>query len=211
MRTLNNTTKRSVLVILSGLMFLATFTLTGCNDIDSFIKDWVILDPIRTSGLTDSAVQAAVKREYFPNQFTVVPSDGDTVTIEGTEYTWHAVETEDYNVNLYYFAEKYGYSSANALFWAVTVIDCPQEMHNVRLSVGVNAAAVWWVNGEEVIGLYNDRQTVVDDGVSKRLTLKQGRNVIRGAIINASGAADFCARLLDANDEPITGLNVTID
>ena len=70
---------------------------------------------------------------------------------------------------------------------------------------------MWWVNGEEVIGLYNDRQTVVDDGVSKRLTLKKGRNVVRGAIINASGAADFCARFLDANDEPIKGLNVTID
>jgi hypothetical protein len=70
---------------------------------------------------------------------------------------------------------------------------------------------VWWVNGEEVIGIYNDRQSVIDDGVSKRLTLKQGPNVIRGAIVNAGGATDFCARILDANDEPVKGLTVRLD
>ena len=84
------------------------------------------------------------------------------------------------------------------LFWAVTVVNAPREMSDVRLAIGSNAASVWWVNGEEVIGIYNDRQTVIDDGVSKRLTLKQGPNVIRAAIINAGGATDFCARFLDA-------------
>jgi hypothetical protein len=39
--------------------------------------------------------------------------------------------------------------------------------------------------------------------------LKKGGNVIRAAIINAGGATDFCARLLDGNARPITG--VTID
>ena len=47
----------------------------------------------------------------------------------------------------------------------------------MRLAIGSNAASVWWVNGKEVIGIYGDRQTVVDDGVSKRLTLKKGPNV----------------------------------
>jgi hypothetical protein len=37
-----------------------------------------------------------------------------------------------------------------------------------------------------VIGI-NDRQTVIDDGVSQRLQLKKGSNVIRAAIVNASG------------------------
>jgi hypothetical protein len=46
--------------------------------------------------------------------------------------------------------------------------------------------------------------------VSKRLTLKKGRNVILAAIVNGGGATDFCARLLDANDQPITGLTVSL-
>ena len=86
------------------------------------------------------------------------------------------------------------------LFWAVTVVDAPREMSGVRLAIGSNAASVWWVNGQEVIGIYNDRQTVIDDGVSKRLTLKKGPNVIRAAIVNAGGATDFCARFLDGED-----------
>jgi hypothetical protein len=69
---------------------------------------------------------------------------------------------------------------------------------------------VWWVNGQEVLGIYGDRQTVVDDGVSKRLTLKKGPNVIRCAVVNAGGATDFCARFLDQNDQPITGLSIRL-
>ena len=96
------------------------------------------------------------------------------------------------------------------LFWAVTVVNAPREMRGVRLAIGSNAASVWWVNGKEATALYNDRQAVIDDGVSKRLTLNQGANVIRAAIVNAGGATDFCARFLDENDRPIKTLTATL-
>jgi hypothetical protein len=51
---------------------------------------------------------------------------------------------------------------------------------------------------------------VIDDGVSRRVTLRKGRNVIRAAVINGGGATDFCARFLDQNDEPIRGLVVSV-
>ena len=66
-------------------------------------------------------------------------------------------------------------------------------MPGVRLAIGSNAASVWWVNGKEVIGIYGDRQTVIDDGVSKRLTLKKGPNIVRCAVVNGGGHTDFCA------------------
>ena len=178
---------------------------------DGFLQRWLILEPIRVPGqLTDSAVQAAVKKEYFPNQFTVIPHDGDRVSVGGTELAWHAVETKDYNVNLYYFAHDLGKPTSDVLFWAVTMIHCPQEMPGVRLAVGSNAASVWWVNGKEVIGIYGDRQTVIDDGVSKRLTLQKGANMVRGAVVNGGGATDFCARFLDREDRPLTGFTVSV-
>jgi hypothetical protein len=175
---------------------------------DGFLQRWLILEPIRATGLTDSAVQAAVKTNYFTNQFTVIPHDGDIVTVGGTNLTWHAVDTTNYNVNLYHFAHALGKPTSYVLFWAVTVVNCPEEMRGVRLAVGSNAASVWWVNGQEVIGIYNDRQTVIDDGVSKRLTLKQGPNIVRCAVINGGGATDFCARFLDAEDKPLKGLTL---
>jgi hypothetical protein len=89
-------------------------------------------------------------------------------------------------------------------------VNAPQDMHDVRLAIGSNAASVWWVNGQEVIDIYGDRQTVIDDGVSHRLNLKKGSNLIRVAVVNGGGATDFCARFLDAQDKPIKGYTVTV-
>jgi hypothetical protein len=183
---------------------------TKAADADGFLRRWLLLEPIRVSGqLTQTAVREAVKTEYFPNQLTVLPHDGEAVTAGDAVLTWRAVDTINYNVNLYHFAHALGKPTSNVLFWAVTIVNAPREMPGVRLAIGSNAASVWWLNGTEVIGIYNDRQTVIDDGVSRRLTLKQGANVIRAAIINGGGATDFCARFLDAGDRPVKTISVS--
>ena len=180
-------------------------------DADGFLQRWMILEPIRVAGqLTDTAVQTLVKTAHFPDQLAVLPRDNDRVKVGDAELAWHMVDTARYNVNLYHFAYGLKKPTSNVLFWVVTVVDSPREMSGVRLAIGSNAASVWWVNGAEVIGIYNDRQTVIDDGVSKRLTLKKGQNVIRAAIVNAGGATDFCARFLDADDKPIRGITVNL-
>jgi hypothetical protein len=184
---------------------------TKAPDAEGFLQRWLLLEPIAVSPqLTDGAVQATVKKEYFPNQLTVIPRDGDKVTAGGAELTWHAIDTINYNVNLYHFAHAIGKPTSNVLFWAVTVVNAPRDLSGVRLAIGSNAASIWWLNGQEVIGLYNDRQAVIDDGVSKRVTLRKGPNVVRAAIINAGGATDFCARFLDAQDNPVKGLTITL-
>ncbi len=185
-------------------------TPTKAPDEEGFIRRWLVLEPIGVNGLTDSAVQAAVKKEYFPNQFTVLPHDGDKVSVEGSDLKWHAVDSKLYNVNLYHFAYSLGKPTSNVLFWAVTIVDCPNELKDVRLAIGSNAASVWWVNGKEVIGIYGDRQTVIDDGVSKRMILKKGLNVVRCAVINGGGATDFCARFLDKDDAPVKNFIVNL-
>jgi hypothetical protein len=177
---------------------------------DGFLQRWLVLEPIAAEGLTDSAVQATVKKEYFPDQLTVVPHDGDTVTLGDAPLRWHAVDTRLYNVNLFHFARALGKPTSNVLFWAVTIVHSPKEMSGVRLAIGSNAASVWWVNGQEVVAIYGDRQTVIDDGVSRRLTLKKGPNVIRAAVVNGGGATDFCARFLDAEDRPVTALTIRL-
>ena len=177
---------------------------------DGFIQRWLILEPIRVPGqLTQSAVRTAIEKD-FPVPAPPLPHDGETLTVGDNALTWRAVDTADYNVNLYHFAYGLKKPTSNVLFWAVTVVNSPREMSGVRLAIGSNAASVWWVNGTEATALYNDRQTVIDDGVSRRLTLKQGANVIRVAIVNAGGATDFCARFIDANDRPIKTLTATL-
>ncbi len=74
------------------------------------------------------------------------------------------MDTLNYNVNLNHFAYINGKTSDGALFWAVTVVNCPQDMPGVRLAIGSNASSIWWVNGKEVAGIYGDILTVIDDG-----------------------------------------------
>jgi len=135
-----------------------------------------LLEPIPTNGLTDSAVQAAVKKEYFPNQFTVIPHDGDKVTVGNAEL---AVRRRHESLQRQPLSLRHalGKPTSDVLFWAVTIVNCPREMSGVRLAIGSNAASVWWVNGKEVVGIYGDRQTVIDDGVSKRITLQKGQTL----------------------------------
>ena len=158
-------------------------------DANGYLQRWLLLDPITipirsNQQLTDSFVQTTLKKEYFPDQFTGVPENGDTVTVGGQELMWHALDTSDYNVNLYHFARDREKPAFNAIYWGVTVVSCPREMPGVRLAVGSNSASIWWVNGQEVIDLYGDRHMLVDDGVSMRLTLNKGPNVVRCAVVN---------------------------
>lgn len=180
-------------------------------DAAGFIQRWLVLEPIRNNGqLTEPAVRALIGTEHFPNQLGVVPSDGDKVTVGNESLTWHAVDTVGYNVNLFHFAYALGKPTSNVLFWAVTVVNVPRELTGVRLAIGSNAASIWWVDGQEVIGIYNDRQAVIDDGVSNRLTLSPGRHVVRGAIVNGGGATDFCARFLDETGNPVRGFTTSL-
>ncbi len=187
-------------------------TPTKAPDADGFLRRWLVLEPIRVPGqLTDSAVRDGSSRPSTSRSTDDDPApwrhgDGRRRRTDLARRR-HA---RNYNVNLYHFAYALKKPTSNVLFWAVTVVNVPRELTGVRLAIGSNAASIWWVNGEEVIGLYNDRQAVIDDGVSNRLTLKQGPNVIRAAIINAGGATDFCARLLDADDRPIKTVTVEL-
>ncbi len=91
----------------------------------------------------------------------------------------------------------------------MTVVNCEEDIPNVRLAVGSNSASMWWVNGEEALILSGDRRMVADDGASRRLTLKKGRNVIWGAVINGPGMSDFCARFLDEAGQPVKHITLS--
>jgi hypothetical protein len=179
-------------------------------DARGYIRRWLVLEPIPVPGRhTESAVQEAVQASALPDP-RAVPRAEDVVDRNGP-LRWHAIESVRYNVNLYHFAWALSKPTSNVLFWAFTTVYSPREMTGVRLAICSNAASRWWLNDEPVIALNDDRQSVIDDGVSKRLTLRKGRNVIRAAIINAGGATDFCARFLDEKDQPVTGLTVSLE
>src|ERR1039458_5305194 len=107
---------------------------------------------------TGTYIRSTFNTEYFPNQFTVLPHNGDKVTVAGKELAWHALDTANFDVKLYRFAYGLNKPTYGVIFWAVTVIDSPREMKNVRLAAGSNSASMWWLNGKEAAGLFDDRR-----------------------------------------------------
>jgi hypothetical protein len=185
-------------------------------DPDGFLQRWLLLEPIKKPNrsnavFTDSYVRNALTNEYFPGQFTVVPRDGDKVMVAGEELAWHALDSANFNVKLFRFAYGLNKPTYGVVFWAVTVVNSPREMQNVRMAVGSNSASMWWLNGKEALNLFGDRRMVMDDCVSKRLTLNKGRNIIRGAVINGPGLSDFCVRFIDEHGEPIKDLTLSFE
>jgi hypothetical protein len=185
-------------------------------DADGFIQRWLLLEPIskpnpRNSVFTDSYVRTAFTTVYFPNQFTGLPKDGDKITVGEQELVWHALESTNFNVKLFRFAYGLDKQAYGVLFWAVTVVNSPQEMKNVRMAIGSNSGSMWWLNGKEVAMLSGDIHMVMDDYVTARLTLNKGKNIIRGAVINGPGMSDFCVRFLDEKGEPVKNLTITCE
>ena len=183
-------------------------------DSEGFIRRWLLLEPIdkpnrSNTVFTDSYIRKAFATEYFPGQFTTLPKDGDRVKAGQQKLTWHALDSKLFNVKLFRFASGLQKHVYGVLFWAVTVINCPEEMKDIRMSVGSNSASMWWLNGEEAVNLSGDRRMVKDDCLSQRLTLKKGKNIIRGAVINGPGMSDFCIRFLDENGSPIKNFTIS--
>ena len=184
-------------------------------DAKGFIRRWTLLEPIakpeiRSNTLfDDNWLNTEFAKVYFEGQNEMEPKDGQKVKLDKkNRLTWHSYDSKRYNVKLYRFATGLGLRPTEGLFLAFTVVNAPEDM-TVRMAVGSNSASRRCVNGEEVLLMSGDRRMVVDDCVSRKITLKAGRNVIRGSVINGPGMSDFCLRFLGEDGKPVTNLTVT--
>jgi len=186
---------------------------------------------------TDSYIREVFAVQYFPGQLSnVLPKEGSKVKVtveyqppvnltagrpmsfnagapqyeqKQVQLKWHAFDSKRFNVKLFRFATNLTEDRYGIICWVATVVNCEEDIENVRLAIGSNSASMWWVNGEEAVILSGDRRMVMDDCTSKRLTLKKGRNVIWGAVINGPGMSDFCARFIDEAGNPVRNITLT--
>ena len=97
------------------------------------------------------------------------------MTVDGTPLRWHAVDTTNYNVNLFQFAAGRKRPTSNVLFWVVTLVRASREVADARLASGRTPPRSGGSMVTEAVSLFNDRQTVIDDGVSKSGDVQEGR------------------------------------
>ncbi len=194
--------------------FSSTDTDKTTPNANGFIGRWLILEPIdkpnrSNTVFTDSYLREVFNTDYFPGQSSELPKDGQKVKVGKQTLKWHSLDSNLFNVKLFRFATGLEKQYYGVLFWVVTAIDCEEDIPDIRMSVGSNSASMWWLNGEEALLLSGDRRMVMDDCTSKRLTLKKGRNIIRGAIINGPGMSDFCMRFLHEDGSPVTNFTIS--
>lgn len=168
-------------------------------DDQGFIRRWRMMEPIAVDVRSNVIFTDSWLRAKFSEELNKLPKQ---------KAKWYTLDSENYNIKLFRFAEKYGKQTYGSFFWCETIIECNEELQNVRLAVGSNGASMWWLNNEEVLLLEGDRRMVEDDGVSHRLTLKKGRNILRCAVINGPGLSDMCARFIDEKGNPITNYTI---
>lgn len=183
-------------------------------DADGFIRRWNLMDPIDKPNRSNTVFVDSYLREAFGEVlplFGTYDKKGNFRPVKETEkqgLKWHALDSQRWNVKLFRFAACRDKQVYGVLFLGETVIECDEDITDVRLAAGSNSASMWWLNDEEALLLSGDRRMVQDDGVSGRLTLKKGRNVLKCAVINGPGMSDFCVRFLDKEGKPVTNFRV---
>jgi hypothetical protein len=161
-------------------------------DEQGFIRRWDLYEPISHPLNTNIVFVDSYVREHL-----------DTGWYKEEIAVAHTLDSKLFNVKLYRYAVGTETGRYGIIFRMMTVIDVPQDIENVRLAVGSNSASMWWIDGEEALILSGDRRMVMDDAASKRLTLKKGRHVITGSVINGPGMSDFCLRFIDEQGNPV--------
>lgn len=183
---------------------------------NGFIHRWLVLEPIkkdiaRNNIFTDNYLRSEFKNNNFSEDYLMIPKVGEMVKVGNESLKWYALDSKTFNFNLFNFSYDINKPKYGLLFWLVTVIDCSEEIQNVRMTAGCNSGGMFWLNGQEVLMLSGDRDMIVDNVASPLLTLKKGRNIIRGAVINGPGMANFCLRFIDKRDQPVKNISISKD
>lgn len=173
-------------------------------DSQGYIRNWLILAPIVFP--EGRAGADLIRDDQVKNEGALQPKAGDKITINGKELTWTVITAStnyfDFNVAL-----KSAYD--RAMGYAVTYIECDEEMPGVIMALGSNDEGRLYLNGVDIY-LFAEPRTLELDADKGRVTLKKGLNVIVFKIFNEQGNWQGAMRFLDKSGAPLTNLKVKL-
>jgi eukaryotic-like serine/threonine-protein kinase len=170
------------------------------------MKQWLILAPIALAAGQSAAEGLDI--EQIEGEARLRPKPGETRSIGGGELKWREValtnEVIDFNAISARVTE---YSVA----YAVCYIRSESEQRGLQMVVGGNNEAKVYLNGKQVhksdvVGIWWVRQDDVPD-----ITLSAGLNVLVFKVVNDASDWNGSIRLTDAQGNPVTGIQVTLD
>jgi hypothetical protein len=164
-------------------------------DGEGFIQRWLVLNPIPVGDLAADH-NAALNKDWIPNQKTARPAQHDKIKAAGQEFRWEVGTTNEWMLDLG--------ATENSLSLALTYIVSEADVADLTLRTGSDDSAAWWLNGQEVQRYVGGRGTEKDqDRTAKPVALKKGVNVLLATVINGGGPTGACARFVDKDGNPV--------
>jgi hypothetical protein len=171
-------------------------------DADGYIRDWVMLAPIALPEGADAG--DLLLRRQIPDESSLKPKAGDTVTVNGRQLTWQNITAP---TNFFDFNAVLKTQNDQSAGFMVTYVECDREIPDVIMAVGSNDQGRIYFNGVDIYAVTEARQLVLD-GDKGRVTLKAGVNVIVFKIINVSNSWQGAMRLTDRAGQPLKDVRI---
>jgi hypothetical protein len=165
-----------------------------CNP-EGIVMKWLLLGPIPL-GPAAADPNAALSKDWIPNQKTLRPQQHEKAAVNGTEFRWEVVPTSEWFLDLG--------SAENVVHLCLTYLHADADLNEVFLLTGSDDHAAWWLNGEEVQRYIGGRGVAKDqDRSAKPLSLRKGCNVLLAAVINGGGPTGATARFVTKDNQPV--------
>jgi len=188
------------LLITTSLRASETFT----PGPDGYIRHWLMLAPvIFQEGRSGTDL---ISDDQIRNEGALKPKVGDTVNVRGKELAWKAITA---STNYFDFNAELKGNHDRALGYAVTYIECEQEMPGVIMALGSNDEGRLYLNGVDIY-LFSEPRTLELDADKGRVTLKKGVNIVVFKIFNEQGNWQGAMRFLDKSGTPVTNFKIKL-
>jgi hypothetical protein len=173
-------------------------------DSQGYIRHWLMLAPIVFP--EGRAGTDLIYDDQIKNEGAQQPKAGDKITINGKELTWTAITTF---TNYFDFNATLKSAHDRAMGYAVTYIECDQEMPGLIMALASNDEGRLYLDGVDIY-LFAEPRTLELDADKGRVTLKKGLNVIVFKIFNEQGNWQGAMRFLDKSGAPVTNLKIKL-
>jgi hypothetical protein len=196
------------------LLLAALVTSTACAaaadapfrpDARGFIRDWLLLAPIRLPA--ESAAAEEIDRPQVPFEFALQPAAGEGITIYGNAIQWRTIRSKDYFFDVNAIL---GGVHEQVAAYAVTYVIAPREITGVQLLMGSNDQGKVWLNGTAVVKSTDARSLEPDADKATNLTLKTGVDIVDFKLVNESDNWQGCLRFTDAAGQPLADLTLKL-
>jgi serine/threonine-protein kinase len=170
---------------------------------DGFVRDWLLLGPLPLPG--DAHGAAGLNRELVPGEPNIAPKADDKVRYRDKELTWRTCSLGTWDIKM---RHEFPGSPDHCAGFAVAYIFSPADLSNLKLKFGSNDQARIWLNGKAVAEHLGGRGSKVDDSVATGVALHKGTNTLVFKVVNGNGDWGGGLRFTDADDKPVTTIQV---